>query len=156
MKLESERLFHYPISDEEMEAWIGKEKDAELKQAYSEMLQGCVREPENRVWYAMWLMELKDRPGTVVGDFCFKGMQPDGMVEIGYGLREGFCGKGYMTEAVKTVSAWALARQGVSRVEAETAPENRASQRLLAACGFLATGTVGEEGPRFVLKNART
>ena len=150
MRLESERLFLTPVSDEEMAAWIEKEQSPELKQAYSEMLQGCVREPENRLWYAMWLMERKDCPGTVVGDFCFKGLNADGMVEIGYGLREGFCGNGYMTEAVKTAAEWALTQPGVTRVEAETDPGNRASQKVLAACGFVPTGTVGEEGPRYV------
>ena len=152
MRLESARLIFHPISDEEIETLIRNEKNPALKQAYSEMLQGCVDEPENRIWFAPWLMELKDRPGVVVGDFGFKGISPDGMVEVGYGLREGFCGNGYMTEAVKVVSQWALSQPRVSRVEAETEADNSSSQKVLAACGFVPTGTVGEEGPRFVLK----
>ncbi len=156
MKIESDRLILYPISNGEMKRLIEDEKKAELKQAYSEMLQGCIREPENRIWYAMWLMELKDCPGTIVGDFCFKGLNPDGMVEIGYGLKEGFCGYGYMTESVKVIAEWALVQQGVTCVEAETDPENKASQKVLAACGFIPTGTVGEEGPRFVFKGKQS
>ena len=42
-------------------------------------------EPDNRIWYAVWNMELKNVPGTIVGDFCFKGLGKDGVVEIGYG-----------------------------------------------------------------------
>jgi RimJ/RimL family protein N-acetyltransferase len=152
MRIETERLILYPISNQEMESLIENENDAELKQAYSEMLQGCINEPENRIWYAVWLMELKNHSDTIVGDFCFKGLCADGMVEIGYGLREGFCGKGYMTEALKAITAWALAQSGVTRVEAETDPENKASQKVLAVCGFIPTGTTGEEGPRFVYK----
>ena len=152
MRLESERLLLRPLSDGEMAALIGAERDAELRRAYEEMLQGCLREPEKRHWYAAWLLELKERPGTAVGDLCFKGLGPDGAVEIGYGLRDGFCGRGYMTEAVRRICAWALTQPCVSRVEAETAPDNSASQRLLAACGFVPTGTEGEEGPRFVLE----
>ena len=152
MRIESRRLLLYPISDAEMAALIENESDAELKNAYGEMLQGCLREPENRLWYALWLMELKERPGCVVGDLCFKGLNADGMVEIGYGLREGCCGRGYMREAVMALSAWALKQPGVSRVEAETDPDNIPSQKVLAACGFRPTGTRGEEGPRFVLK----
>ena len=53
---------------------------------------------------------------------------------------------------MRRICAWALTQPCVSRVEAETAPDNRASQRLLAACGFVPTGTEGEEGPRFVLE----
>ena len=47
-------------------------------------------EPDNRIWYAVWNMELKNVPGTIVGDFCFKGLGKDGVVEIGYGLRKEF------------------------------------------------------------------
>ncbi len=152
MKIESNRLFLYPMSDEEMETLIRNEKNSALKQAYSEMLQGCIQKPENRIWYAVWLMELKNRPGTIVGDFCFKGLNADGIIEIGYGLREGFCGNGYMTEALKVISEWAFAQQGVTRLEAETEPGNKSSQKVLAACGFIPTGTIGEEGPRFVFR----
>ena len=45
-------------------------------------------EPDNRIWYAVWNMELKNDPGTIVGDFCFKRIGKDGVVEIGYGLKE--------------------------------------------------------------------
>ena len=41
---------------------------------------------------------------------------------------------------------------GVTAVEAETAPDNAASIRVLAKLGFQPTGTLGEEGPRFLLK----
>ena len=75
MRIETERLVLYTISNAEMESLIKNENDADLKQAYSEMLQGCINEPEKRIWYAVWLMELKNHPGTIVGDFCFKGSQ---------------------------------------------------------------------------------
>ena len=150
MKVETERLTIYPISDDALKSVIEKETEAELKQAYSEMLQGCLNDPEHRIWYTVWFIELKSQPGTIVGDLSFKGLNADGMVEIGYGLKEGFCGNGYMTEAVNAVSRWALTQKGVTRVEAETDAENKASQKVLAACGFLPCEKVGEEGPRFV------
>lgn len=43
---------------------------------------------------------------------------------------------------------------GVTAVEAETAPDNAASIRVLAKLGFQPTGTLGEEGPRFLLKKS--
>ena len=152
MKIKSERLLLYPISDKEMEQLIENEEDANLKQAYSEMLQGCINEPGKRVWHAVWFMELKEQPGTIVGDLSFKGLAADGMVELGYGLRDGYCGHGYMTEAVKAISEWAIAQKGVTRIEAETAPDNTASQRVLKNAGFVPTGKNGEEGPRFLYK----
>lgn len=129
--IETERLILYPTANESMERLIAAEHDAEMKQAYSEMLQGCVQNPNERIWYAVWYIELKNSPRTIVGDFCFKGLNADGMVEIGYGLYDGCCGRGYMTEALEAVCKWAVLQPRVKRIEAETAPENNASQRVL-------------------------
>ena len=147
MMLETRRLRIYPATREQMESAIAAETDAELKAAYTEMLDGCLRHPDQWEWYAMWLIELRD--GARVGDLCFKGFGANGAVEIGYGILEGFQGRGYATEAVDAAVRWALEQAGVKRVEAETEPDNRASRRVLEKCGFLPTGTVGEEGPRF-------
>ena len=46
---------------------------------------------------------------------------------------------------------WAAGQPGVTRIEAETEMENLASQRVLEKCGFVATGNIGAEGPRYVL-----
>lgn len=56
MRMETERLYLYPISNDEMSCLIEKEADAEMKQAYTEMLEGCLMEPDNRIWYAVWNM----------------------------------------------------------------------------------------------------
>lgn len=156
-KIKTERLFLYPASDSQMKELITNERDPELQKAYAEMLDGCIKEPENRLWYAAWFLELRDEPGVIVGDLCFKGAPKEGRVEIGYGLREGFCKKGYMREALRAIIEWAFLQPGVTALEAETEPGNFDSQKLLAACGFLPTGEVGEEGPRFILtKEGRT
>ena len=149
MKIVTARLLLYPISEEKLQLLIAQEKDAALKQAYSEMLQGCIDEPEKRIWHILWFIELKNKKGTIVGDLSFKGLGADGMVELGYGLRKGYCGNGYMTEAVKAITEWAVSQEGVNCIEAETSPENTASQRVLAKAGFIPTGENGEEGPRF-------
>ena len=62
---------------------------------------------------------------------------------------EEYQGQGYATEAVGAAVTWALQQPFVTCVETETAPDNRASQRVLEKCGFLPSGTIGEEGPRF-------
>lgn len=149
--IETERLRLFPISNSEMRQMIDAEKDEILKQAYSEMLQGCIADSKNRIWYSMWVMELKEKPGIIVGDFCFKGPSKNGMVEIGYGLRDGFCGNGYMTEAVKAISEWALTQKNVNIVEAETSDDNEKSKNVLFNAGFKFSGNIGEEGPRFQL-----
>ena len=147
MMIKTKRLRIYPATREQMEAFLATETDANLKTAYTEMLEGCLRYPDQWQWYAMWMIELRD--GTHIGDLCFKGLGANGTVEIGYGVLEEYQGQGYAAEAVDAVVVWALDQPDVTRVEAETAPDNRASQRVLDKCGFLPSGTFGEEGPRF-------
>ena len=144
---ETKRLRLYPASREQMEAFIAAETDGDLKAAYTQMLEGCLRHPDQWEWYAMWMIELQD--GTHIGDLCFKGLDASGAAEVGYGLLEEYRGQGYAPEALEAAVSWALKQEGVTRVEAETEPDNRASQRVLEKCGFRPSGVVGEEGPRF-------
>ena len=57
---------------------IASEQDEELKKAYTEMLEGCLRHPDQWGWYAIWMIEKTD--GTHIGDLCFKGLREDGTV----------------------------------------------------------------------------
>ncbi len=150
----TERLTLFPLSDGAMREMIDRETDPDLRQAYREMLDGCLSHPGERAFSAVWTMRLTGS-GEAVGDLCFKGLGPDGCVEIGYGTYPGYEGRGYMTEAVTALTRWALAQPGVSRAEAETDPGNAASQRVLAKAGYVPTGKCGEEGPRFVYAGPR-
>lgn len=151
--IKAEELLLDPMSEEELSELIilYKNKDPELSQAYSEMLDGCKRYPEKYLWYTAWRITLKKK-GVMVGDVCFKGLPDNGKPEIGYGIIDEYQGNGYATKAVAAICRWAFSQKGVSAIEAETAPDNAASQRVLEKTGFKPTGTVGEEGPRFVLK----
>ena len=42
MRVETERMYLYPLSDEEMRLVIENESDSEMKQAYTEMLEGSL------------------------------------------------------------------------------------------------------------------
>ena len=150
MTIKTDRLNIYPVSDEEMKKIIVAQTIPELKAAYEEMLSGCLAEPEKRIWYALWNIELNDESETVVGNLSFKGLGDDGVLEIGYGTSDGFEGCGYMTEAVTAVAKWAAAQDGVKLIEAETEDDNAASKRVLQKSGFIPNGKIGEEGPRFV------
>lgn len=108
--------------------------------------------PGTKKLYAVWFMELN---GKRIGDLCFKGLGEDGVVEIGYGNYTGFEGKGYMTEAVMVLVQWASRQPGVLRIGAETDKDNKASQRVLEKTGFVPSGEIGEEGPRFVWDRKR-
>ena len=147
--LKTEHLNIYPASREQMEAMIASEQDEELKKAYSEMLDGCLRHPNQWDWYAVWMIEKRD--GTHIGDLCFKGLRENGIAEIGYGVLEAFQGQGYATEALHAACRWAVLHPDAQSLEAERDAGNAASQRVLEKCGFRPDGTFGEEGPRFKL-----
>ena len=133
MELQTERLSLHPMSDAELQTLMEavRPRDAELADAYNDMLRGSREHPQARLWYTAWGAYRKNT-GELVGDLCFKG--PSAQPEIGYGMIEAF---------------W-----GLTAVEAETAPDNAASIRVLAKLGFQPTGTLGEEGPRFLLKKS--
>ena len=133
-----------------MERIISSETNAELKAAYSEMLDGCLQNPDQWDWYAIWIIELND--GTHIGDLCFKGLDSNGVAEIGYGILEEYQGQGYATEAVEAALSWAFQNPNVTAIEAETDADNAASKRVLEKCSFLANGIMGKEGPRYTLK----
>ena len=147
--IRTERLCIYPASWKQMEAMIASEQDEELKKAYTEMLEGCLRHPDQWDWYAIWMIEKTD--GTHVGDLCFKGLRENGIAEIGYGILEEYRRQGYAAEAVQAACRWAFRHAEVKSLEAETETENAASQRVLEKCGFRPNGIMGEEGPRFTL-----
>ena len=86
----------------------------------------------------------------IIGNHSFKGPAKDNVVEIGYGILPDQEGKGYTTEAVQAMTQWAFGNEDVVFIEAETEPENRASQRILEKCGFVPDGE-GQEGLCFVL-----
>ena len=150
MIIRTKRLNIYPASNEQMESLILSQTIPELKEAYQEMLDGCLKHPEQREWYAIWNLELNDESETVVGNLSFKGLGADGILEIGYGMNSEYEGQGLMTEAVSAVVRWAAAQKGVKLIEAETEESNAASKRVLEKAGFVPNGKTGDEGPRYV------
>ena len=146
--LETERLRLRIASDDEMQFLIERQTDKEMKDAYQEMLDGCLKHTKQRQWYAVWF--IMTITGETIGDYSFKGLDKNGTAEIGYGLPPEHWGKGYATEAVRAAVKWAFNQPGVKHIEAETDQNNKASQRVLEKSGFVSTGTYGKEGPRFV------
>lgn len=80
---------------------------------------------------------------SVVGKGGFKGPpSADGVVEIAYGVFPDHQGKGYATEGVQALVAWALSSGQVRVVWAHTFAEANASARVLTKCGFVKLGEV--------------
>jgi len=80
--------------------------------------------------------------GTVAGLCGYKhGPSADGAVEIGYGIVAARRGQGLATRAVAEILILAAGDARIHRLTAETAADNIASQRVLAANGFVQAGS---------------
>ncbi len=88
--------------------------------------------------------------GLVIGEIGFVGPPRDGAVTIGYAIVPSARRRGYATEAISALSAWALGEPDVREVRAQTLPENEPSIRALLRAGFVEDASSGKLR-RFVL-----
>ena len=83
---------------------------------------------------------------------CF-GPPVDGETEVGYGLVPDARGRGVATEALGLLAA-ETDRLGI-RLRASVAPDNRASLRVLAKCGFSDLRGTTEDGELVMVRRPR-
>jgi RimJ/RimL family protein N-acetyltransferase len=109
--------------------------------ALAKTYESGVHRPE---WGMFVLVRRED--GCAVGGMGFHG-PPDeeGCVEVGYDLAVAARGHGYATEALRALSAWALARDGVRRLFARVDRGNVPSQRVVTRAGYLKVSENDEE-----------
>jgi RimJ/RimL family protein N-acetyltransferase len=97
-----------------------------------------------------WLAGLTEKAGPVYGMFERKGgafvgtcvyqMRDEAVPEIGYWVGEPFWGRGYATEAVRTMIDHAFTATDLEALAASCRVTNTASRRVLEKCGFQWTG----------------
>jgi [ribosomal protein S5]-alanine N-acetyltransferase len=123
---------------------------------------GFAREHPEAAGYGCWYWLLKPAKATgnalLIGNGGFKGLPTaDGAVEVGYSLLEGYQGKGYATEGVRALVAWAFRNPRVRRVIAETMMDGASSQGVLRKNRFeLSDEPAAEAGAvRFALSRER-
>ena len=78
----------------------------------------------------------------VAGNVSLSQVQrfPAHFCNLGYGLAAWAEGRGYMTEAVQAVVAYAFDTLRLHRIHANYMPHNRRSAAVLRRCGFLVEG----------------
>ncbi|MEM7160188.1 MAG: GNAT family N-acetyltransferase [Myxococcota bacterium] len=78
---------------------------------------------------------------SVVGTVALTSMHSDaeGHCRLGYGIAGACEGQGMMHEIVSAVIVYAFDDLGLRRIEADCAPDNRRSARLLERLGFAST-----------------
>lgn len=99
-------------------------------------------------WY-VWFVRL--RSGELIGTAGFTGPTVDGVVEIRHGIVKTQWRKGYASEAVAALLAWASNDARVQRVRAHTLRGDPASSGVLLKNGFVLVGqsqdpSVGGDG----------
>ena len=107
IEIRTRRMTLHPMTDAEIENLIACTDSDELHTAYGEMLDGCRRDPENRIWYAPWAMVLHENQ-AYIGDIDFKGPAQNHAVEIGYGVLPQYEGNGYTTEALRALAKYSI------------------------------------------------
>lgn len=94
--------------------------------------EGGVHRPE---WGMFVLVRRED--GRAVGGMGFHGVpDEEARAEVGYDLAENARGHGYATEALRTLSAWALARDDVKLLFAAIDRTNTPSLGVISRAGF--------------------
>jgi len=124
------------LEAETPEGWPPPLNDAESMAYFASYLE---RGPDYYGWM-FWYVALGERRRgrrVIVGNIGFKGA-PDaaGTVEIGYSILPEHQRRGYATEAVRGLVAWAFSHPNVRRVIAETFPDLAASILVLERNGF--------------------
>lgn len=154
LPLKTEHLLLYPLSFSQLILYLndpvqlGQELGfpvlaeamlAEAGKAIREKIIRMAEIPEKiHLWHTYWLLVLEENGQKVgVGLGGFKG-EPDweGEAEIGYGIDPAYRRRGYTTEAVQALIAWAFQSLGCRAVIAETNQSNIGSIRVLQNCGL--------------------
>ena len=110
---------------------------------FPRMAEALEENPDLEAWEGMVIGRATN---VAVGQMGFKG-PPDARrrVEIGYGINPSFEGRGYATEGVRALVAWAAEQPQVEQIVAECLESNVGSVRVLEKVGFERTGTRHDE-----------
>jgi RimJ/RimL family protein N-acetyltransferase len=117
------------------------------------------RDPEREPWMPR-AIALHGARRALVGHIGFHGppgvngpRKPDAL-EVGYTVFEPFRRRGYATEAVEGILAWAREAHGVRHFVASVSPDNEPSLKLVRRLGFRQTGTQwdDEDGKELVFE----
>ncbi|MGC1214924.1 MAG: GNAT family N-acetyltransferase [Micromonospora sp.] len=118
---------------------------ADFPSEVERMIAGrLTREPEGT--HGHFLM-IERETGLTVGGAGLKWPPTDGALEFGYGVALSRRCRGYTTEAIRALVAFARTLPGVTEVFATVDPANVASVRVLQKAGLRRDGTVtSDEG----------
>jgi ribosomal-protein-alanine N-acetyltransferase len=136
MEIKTQRLALLPFTEEVYEVYSNQ---YEIGPHIEGHLKDLKENPELQGW-GVWLAIRGDN-GKPVGDLGFKGRpDPEGAVEVGYGIVPDEQNQGFATEAVDALIEWVFSRGETSKVIAECLGNNMASIKVLQKLGMRETG----------------
>ncbi len=150
MIFESPRLVARRFTEGDLEAFVAMRADPEVAryQAWENYtaedglkryqdLQS--RNPSEPGWF-QFALESK-ATGAFVGDCGLKILESDiRLAEIGYTIARADWNKGYATEVIRALTAYAFASSPIHRITASVDPENTGSCRALEKAGYRREG----------------
>lgn len=144
------QLLKYIQCDNSLEAELNLKPTArtmspELIEAFEQTILPAVADPSRNYLFSTLWTAIDKEEQCMIGDLCFIGEPNEaGEVEIGYGTYPQFQGRGYMTEIVSGMVAWARMQHGVKAIIASTDKTNVASFTVLMKNIFVKVGETAE------------
>jgi [ribosomal protein S5]-alanine N-acetyltransferase len=144
--LTTPRLVLRPYEPEDWRATLERSLDREFgrflplpqpyeeRHAYEFIASVLLRSPETHPSFAV------TSGGRLVGDVNLRIDPAHRTASVGYGFARPEWGKGFTTEAVHAVFAWAFASHGLVRIEATADAENIGSWRVMEKLGMRREG----------------
>lgn len=159
--IKTERLELLPLSPEAIEALLAADeprlraltgaafptplRPPPLMESLLPLVRDRVRAHPAELPWGTWVVVSRVNQ-QAVGALGFGGPpDPAGDVLLGYATYPESDRKGYATEAVRGLVAWALQQPGVHRICSSIPPDNEAARRVAEKAGMRIVGTVWEE-----------
>lgn len=85
-----------------------------------------------------------DKKTELIGFIGFNSFEPEDSAMLVFALVQEYWGKGYMTEAIEAVVAYAFSTLELKSIQADVLPGNEASEKVLTKTGFHHEGLLPE------------
>lgn len=152
IEVETERLYLIPLSHDQLLMYANLDDTLEKSfglQPASRSISGEFKStihnylvpylnanPSHLLFATIWIVILK-AGNVIVGDIGFNAAPSEkGVVEVGYSTYPDHMNKGYMSEALRSLSRWAFNQPNVSIIIAQTDKDNFASHKVLSKNNF--------------------
>jgi RimJ/RimL family protein N-acetyltransferase len=149
------RAHDFATAETEIGAAIPADMPDDLEHFLEFRIADLSADPAIQPWLGRAIV-LDDGGGRrIIGSVGFHAPpDQDGRVEVGYRVDPAHRRQGVATEVVRALFDWACREHGVTRFRAATAPDNVASQGVLAHFGFRQVGIQMDEydGPELVFE----